>query len=194
MHQRQEIIQSMLEDLEKAKDLIDDTLIKFDLLKDSVDWTPYVHNTEAAIFQITELEADLFDIEPTLTNVDHDPSLAPFDLDYVFPFLLGQDSEVRKGAIQIFKIYMTDEVVAQFDAACEAGTAFDFAQMWWDQQKKPFVPALQAYRNLKHDRRSVRYVNARALEKKFGVKIWNDEKEDVDLEVAARWLESWLKG
>ena len=183
----------MLEDLRKAKDLIDDSCIKFGPLEDSVDWTRYMHNSGAAMLQISELETDLFDVEPTLTDGVHELFLNSLDLDYAFPFLFSEDSAAREAAIQIFKTHMANEVESQFEAACEAGTAFGFAQIWWDQQKKPFVPVIEAYKNLKHDRRFVRYINARALEKEFRVKIWNDEKEDVDLEIAARWLESWLK-
>ena len=39
----------------------------------------------------------------------------------------------------------------------------------------------------------MRYQSAKVLEDKFGVKIWDDNRDDVSLEIAERWFSEWLK-
>ena len=37
----------------------------------------------------------------------------------------------------------------------------------------------------------MRYLSAKVLEVKFGVEIWDDDR-DVSLEIADRWFSEWL--
>jgi hypothetical protein len=144
------------------------------------------------LVHIFDLEADLFDIEPRLTFDQLRPSLDPIDLNTSLERLLSENRDIYESTIQEFKTHMLDKIASRFETACEAGTEYEFAQRWWDEQQKPFSPVVKVYRLLKHERRFMRYQGAKVLEERFGVPIWDSKQGDVSLEIAEQWFNNWL--
>jgi hypothetical protein len=192
MKQHQEAIESLLKDLRKASKLIDGACEKSCPLDGDLDRSSFIRAVGEAITRIFDLETELFDLEPTLTYNFLKPSLNAIELDAALERLLSQNQSIRESTVQEFKNHMLDEIASQFAIACESETGHNFAQMWWDQQRKPFFPVVSTYKFLKHDRRFMRYQSAKVLEERFGVKIWDSERDDVSLEIAEEWFNDWL--
>lgn len=192
MEQQREILDALLKDFRTASQLIDGAAYKSRQLGSGLDQVHFVRGIAEVLTKLFELESDLFDLEPTLTYDFLKPSLDAVNLTDAIARLSSQNQAVRKATIQEFKQHMLDEVAAQFETACSLGTERDFAQTWWNRQRHPFLPVVKAYKFLSHSRRFMRYYSAKALEEKFGVKIWDDASGDVSLEVADAWLSAWL--
>lgn len=190
--EHQETIESLLRDLNTASKLVDGAATKAKQLEHYLDRSRFVQEAGKTLVQIFELEAELFDLEPTLTYNFLRPSLNAVDLNAALERLLSQAQSIRENTVREFKSYMTDEVASQFALACESGAGSSFAEMWWHQQQKPFFPVVWVYRFLTHERRYMRYQSAKALEERFGVIIWDSERGDVSLEIAEQWFDNWL--
>ncbi len=188
MTQQREIIESLLRDLSNVGQLLDGVAGEARSLEGSLDRSNFVRNVGKTLVQVFDLEADLLDLEPALTCNSLKPSLDAIDLETALERLLSENSTIRESTIREFKSHMLDEVAGQFAISCESGAGHDFAQTWWHQQQKPFLPVVSVYRNLRHDRRFMRYQSAKALEEKFGVKIWDDDRGDLLLEIAEQWF------
>lgn len=193
MTQQRESIESLILNLRNASKLLDGVAGNAKSLEVPLDRSDFVRKVGKIIGQISDLEADLFDLEPTLTYDFLRPSLDAIDLNAALERLLSNNPAIRKSTIREFKSHMLSEVASQFGISCESGTGHDFAQTWWHQQQKPFLPIVSVYKKLRHERRFMRYQSAKVLEDKFGVKIWDDNRGDVSLEIAERWFSEWLK-
>lgn len=189
MTQQRESIESLVRDLRNAAQLLERVACDSQPLETSLDRSNFVRSVGRTLVSIFDLECELLDLEPTLTKDFLKPSLDPIDLSAAIESLLlsgRRENEIIR--------YMLDETALEFTAACESGTGHDFAQTWWQQQPKPFLPVVNVYKQLRHERRFMRYLSAKVLEEEFGVKIWDDERDDVSLEIADRWFSDWLNG
>ena len=99
-------------------------------------------------YKYFKLEADLFDLEPTLTYDFLRPSLDAIDLNAALERLLSNNPAIRESTIREFKSHMLSEVASQFAISCESGTGHDFAQTWWHQQQKPLLPIVSVNKKL----------------------------------------------
>jgi hypothetical protein len=184
-------IESLLKNLKKASKLVDHVAEQSQFL-DDLDRSNFIHRVGASLRYIFELQSDLFDLEPELTYKYLKPSLSPVDLSAALERLLSQNREICESAIAEFKSYMTEDVAFQFAQAWDSGYGYEFAENWWRNCKKPFVPVVRVYKDLRHERRYARYWSAKLLEKEFGATIWDEDRADVSLEIADRWFKSWL--
>jgi hypothetical protein len=195
------IVKSLLKDLKKASQLVDGVADQSQCL-DNLERTNFTKRIAASLGDIFELKLDLLDLEPELTDKSLQPSLSPVDLSETLKRLLSQNREICQSAIKEFKSHMTEDVAFQFAQAWDYGNGYDFAENWWrdcplgtakGDRKKPFIPVIRVYKNLRHARRYIRYCSAKLLEKEFGEIIWDDAKADVSLEIADRWFKSWSR-
>jgi hypothetical protein len=184
------IVKSLLKDLKKASQLVDGVADQSQFL-DNLDGANFIKRVAASLGNIFELQLDLLDLEPELVDKSLQPSLSPVDLSETLKRLLSQNREICQSAIKEFKSHMTEDVAFQFAQAWDFGNGYDFAENWWRDRKKPFIPIVRVYKNLRHARRYIRYCSAKLLEKEFGEIIWDDAKADVSLEIADRWFKSW---
>lgn len=192
MTQQRESIEPLLRDLRNASQLLDGVARDSQSLKTSLDRSDFVYSVGKTLGSIFNLEADLFDLEPTLTHDYLKPSLDIIDLSDALERLLSNDAAIRESTIREFQSHMLNETADQFAITCESGTGYDFAQTWWQQQPKPFLPVVYVYKQLRHERRFMQYLSAKVLEEEFGVKIWNDDRGDLSLEIADPWFSDWL--
>lgn len=192
MTQQRESIESLVRDLRNATQLLDRVAGDSRPLETSLDRSNFVRSVGRIIVSIFDLEAVLLDIEPTLTPDYLKLPLEEIDLSSIFNDLLSDDREVCENTIMQLESHMLDETALEFTAACESGTGHEFAQTWWQQQPKPFSPVVRVYKQLRHERRFMRYLSAKVLEEEFGVKIWDDDRDEVSLEIADRWFGEWL--
>ncbi len=191
-HKRQKIVKSLLKDLRKAGKLVDGLGDQVRLLDNDLDRSDFIRGMGKTLTEIAFLEFNLFDIEPTLTFDYLKPSLAPIEFDSALERLMSDDWAIRKSTIHGFKNNMLDQVASEFEVAWDSGTGYEFAQDWWERQPKPFVPVIHVYKKLKNGRRFDQYNCAKLLESEFGIRIWDDERDDVILEVADEWFSAWL--
>ncbi len=103
------------------------------------------------------------------------------------------NSAVQHSAQRQLASHMTDGIAAKFEEACAQGQGLAFAQKWWEEQNKPFIPVVQTYRNLWHARKYMRYHSAAVLEDIFGINLWNNDTQDVSLTDAEGWFNQWLQ-
>ena len=197
MIEQRERIKSLLRDMKNASQLLHQATRNFQPLKTNFDKANFMRTASEMLASIAELQFDLFDLDPTLIEEYLEPSylkpsLDAIDLNDTVESLLFNDTRTRKNAIAMLQSYMLDKTADQFARACELGTGGDFAQTWWQQQPKPFLPVVSVYNKLRHKRYCMRYLSAKLLEVDFGVKIWNDARDDLSLEIADRWFNSWL--
>ena len=192
MTQQRENIESLVRNLKNASQLLDGVARDSESLETSLNRSNFVQSVGRILVSIFDLECDLFDLEPTLTEDYLKPSLDAIDLSAALESLLSNNAAIRENTIKQFKSYMLDETADQFAISCESGTGYDFAQTWWQQQEKPFLPVVSVYKNLRHERRFMQYQSAKVLEEEFGVKIWDDDRDDLSLEIADRWFSDWL--
>ncbi|MGG6263346.1 hypothetical protein ACQ4M3_03205 [Leptolyngbya sp. AN03gr2] len=192
MTEHQELIKSLLQDLNAASQLIDGLAEKVQALENSFDRSRFIGEIGKTLAHIFDLEADLFELEPTLVPDLLKPSLDAVDLTDSLERLLSKNWAIRESTIREFKAYMLDQVESEFAFACESETEHDFAQEWWCEQQKPFIPVVRVYKFLKHDRRFMRCQSAKLLEERFGVQLWDDERGDVCFAIAEQWFNDWL--
>ena len=192
MTQQRESIKSLVRDLRNATQLLDGVAIDSRLLETSLDRSNFVQSVGRTLVSIFDLECDLLDLEPTLTPDYLKPSLDPIDLSAFLEPLVSKNATIHENAICGLQSYMLEETAEQFARSCESGTGHDFAQTWWQQQPKPFLPVVYVYKQLRHERRFMRYLSAKVLEEEFEVKIWDDDRDEPSLEIADRWFSEWL--
>ena len=193
MTQKRESIEFLLRDLKKASKLLDGVASNSRSLETSINRSKFVYRVGEILVSIFDLESDLFDLEPTLTYDFLKPSLDAIDLSDTIEYLLSSETEIRQNVIRQLQSHMPDETADRFKTSCESGTGYDFARTWWQQQQKPFLPVIRVYKNLRHERRFMRYLSAKVLEEEFGVEIWDGKRNDLSLEIADRWFSDWLK-
>lgn len=199
--QKQETIKLLLQDLQNASKLVDSVARRSHLIEQDLDRSNFLYQSGKALGEIFELQDYLFDIEPTLTPDYLKLTLAPVNLDESLKRLLSTNnleerdntinSAVRDSTINEFKNYMSDRTASKFSEAIKAGTEYDFAKKWWDSQEKPFIPIVRVYKQLKHDRRYIRFHAAKLLESEFKVKVWNEDNNDVELDRINQVLSKW---
>ena len=194
MTQQRETIESLLRDLKNASQLLDRVARDSQLLKTSLDRSDFIYSVGKTLGSIFNLEADLFDLEPTLIHDYLKPSLDIIDLSDALERLLSNDAAIRESTIREFQSHMLNETADQFAIACESGTGYDFVQTWWQQQPKPFLPVVSVYKNLRHERRFMQYLSAKTIEERFNVEVWDDNTDNLSLEIADRWFSDWLNG
>lgn len=192
MKPRRKTIKSLLKDLKKASKLLDGLCDKVRYLENDLDRSQFVSGIGETLTKIYSLEAELFDLEPTLTYESLKPSLAPTEFDSALERLLSGNSAICHSTIREFQNHMLEEVASEFMAAWESGQGYEFAEAWWHRQRKPFVPVISVYKRLKHGRRYMQYNCAKLLEAEFGVRIWEDKKGELLLDVADKWFCEWL--
>ena len=192
MTQQRESIESIVQDLRNAKELLDGVARDSKSLETSLDRSNFLYSVGTILGSIFDLEFDLLDLEPTLTEDFLKPSLNPIDLTAAIESLLSNDAMIRENAIVQLQSYMLEETANQFERSCESGTGHDFARTWWQQQPKPFSPVVSVYKQLRHERRFMQYLSAKVLEEEFEVKIWDDERDELLLEIGDRWFSDWL--
>ncbi len=186
-----ECLSVLLQDLQKAGKLIDGVAQKSYSLEDYLDVSHFRMCVAKALTQIYELKSELYDIQPDLTPEVLRPSLAPVNFTPALERLRSEEWAIRNNTIRFFKSHMNDRDALQFAEACESGTGFELAQQWWEKQKKPFVPVIRVYRFLRHGNKFMRYHSAKLLEAIFEISLWDEEQDDVLLEVADRWFDAW---
>lgn len=195
MTQQIESIKSMVQDLRNVKESLHEVDRKSRSLETSRDRSKFLASMGTIQLAIISLQYDLWDLEPTLSE-DLDfrlkPSLDEIDLSDVIEDLLSNEAEIREDTIGELQSYMLEETADQLARFYESGTGYDFALTWWQQQPKPFSPVVRVYKQLRHKRRFLRYLSAKVLEEKFGVKIWDSDRNEPSLKVANRWFGDWL--
>lgn len=192
MTQHKHNIESLLVDLRNASKLLDGVARKAQSFETSLYRSNFVRNVAETIVHISDIEAELFDLEPTLTYDFLIPSLDTIDLDAALERLLSENPAIRESTIREFKSHMLSKVASQFAISYEDNTGYNFAQTWWNQQQKPFLPVVSVYKQLRHERRFMRYQSAKVLEEKFGVKIWDSDRGDLSLEIADSWFNDFI--
>lgn len=191
LDKRQVITKSLLDDLQQASKLIDSVCGRIKQLEGNLDLSRFQMNTARTLSSIHKLEVALLDLEPTLTPDFLKPSLDPIDLYiYLEHYLSAEQSKyqddamnkaVKDSVIKEFKSHMTDSIITKFSEAIKSGKGYQFAKRWWSDREKPFIPLLKVYRELKSDRKFLRFQAAKLLEEKFQVQIWDTNNNDVDL-------------
>ena len=184
-----ETIHLMLEDLDKASDLVNDVLTRS--REENLDISEYGLLAGKAIGHIYMMKSGLYDIYPELTPEYLRPSLAPVNFTPALERLRSEEWAIRKSTILSFKSHMSDDDASKFSQACESGAEFEFAQEWWGRQKKPFIPVIYIYKSLRHEQRYMRYHSAMLLEDIFEVILWDEQKNDISMEAAETWYRSW---
>ena len=192
MTQHRESIESLVRDLRNASKLLDKVACNSKSLETYLDRSNFVYGVGEILVSIFDLECELLDLEPTLTEDYLKHPLDAIDLNGALERLLSDEAAIRESTIREFKSYMLDDTADQFARSCELGTGYDFARTWWQQQPKPFLPVVSVYKDLRHERRFMQYLSAKVLEEEFGVKIWDSDRNEPSLEVADSWFGDWL--
>jgi hypothetical protein len=186
-----EILDSLLKDLRKASELIDGVAQRSHLLEEYLDVSHFIDFAGKALIHVYELCDELYDMEPDFSPEYLRPTLAPVNFTLALDRLQSENEAIRESTIRSFKSNMSDTDAQEFAEACKSGTGFEFAQQWWNKQKKPFIPVMKVYRCLRHNRKYVRYHGAKVLQEIFEVRLWDEEKDDVLIEIADTWFDSW---
>ena len=139
MTQQRERIESLVRNMRNARELLDGVAIDSRSLDTSVNRSNFLYSVGTLLVSIFDLECDLLDLEPTLTE-DYlqpsflKPSLDAIDLSDAIESLLSNDATIHVNAIVQLQSYMLEETALEFTAACKSGTGHEFARSWWHQQ------------------------------------------------------------
>lgn len=186
-------IANCLKTLEQATAMVHGLTEQTNPLTEVLDMAQFNRGVAKALTHLFELEADLYDLEPGYTPEQLRPSLAPINLGTVVNYLSTQNKPAQSSAQRQLASHMTDAIAAKFTEACTQGEGLAFAQKWWKSQNKPFVPVIQTYRHLHHDRKYMRYHSAALLEDIFNINLWDDDAQEVLLNDAKDWFTQWLQ-
>lgn len=194
---RRETIELLLKGLQKASSLVDSVTERTKVLKDDFNVSDFRFKTAKALSLMYELEADLFDLEPTLVPDYLKPSLEPIDLSNSLERLSISTNNlvnqaIKQSTINEFKNYMSDRVTTKFTKAIVSGKEYEFAKLWCDNRPKPFIPVVKVYKQLKSNRLSIRFYAAKLLEEKFKVRVWDNNKNEVVSDRIDKFMFQWL--